>query len=273
MKNYFVLLLLGLAIFNNGCSRSEKIRFDGIYQSETDYDFRKFFRFYPDGTVIVASSTGEATDVIKWLKKEKYIDDGGSNGKYEIKLDKIDFTTTANYGTIVYEGNIIDDNKIKLKIKSLINGNESEKTIFFIKINEDFIEKYPSSVYADSAMSRIWQNTIAKESIYAFENYIKKYPSSAYVDSAENRIKGLMHTRGKLVSIAVSFSLDEAVSGEVKKLYYEGALNLRKNNGKMIRALCPKSLIDSIKGGQILEVEFDKELHNYKVIKIIEDSK
>ena len=79
--------------------------------------------------------------------------------------------------------------------------------------------------------------------------------------------------QGKVVGVKTSFSLDEAVSGEIKNMYYEGALILEKSNGEEVEAICDKSLYKNIKGGQILEIEFDKTLNSWKVVKIISDPK
>lgn len=127
-----VLLLIILLTFNYSCSTKEKIRFDGVYQSETKDNFRDYYRFYSDGTVIQTNSRGNVTAVIKWLKKGKEV---LHRGKYNIKFKKIYFYTTSSNGTCIYEGEIINENKIKLKIKSLMNGHEAEKMIYFIKVD------------------------------------------------------------------------------------------------------------------------------------------
>jgi len=64
----------------------------------------------------------------------------------------------------------------------------------------------------------------------------------------------------KVVGVKTSFSLNEALSGDIKNMYYEGALVLETSNGEEVEALCDTSLIKNIKGGQMLEIEFDKEL-------------
>lgn len=79
--------------------------------------------------------------------------------------------------------------------------------------------------------------------------------------------------QGKVVGVKASVSLNEAFSGEIKNMYYEGALILEKSNGEKVEALCDKSLIENIKGGQILEIAFDKTLNSWKVVKIISDPK
>ncbi|NLT52714.1 MAG: hypothetical protein GXX85_17560 [Ignavibacteria bacterium] len=123
------------------------VRFDGLYQTQTDiesrhyfrfysdstvitdFESRHFLRFYPDSTVISVTSTGVATDVIKWLTKPY-----DNQGKFEVKGDRIYFTTTSSYGTVVYEGFIDSEYLLKLKTISLINGQESEKLFYFIKL-------------------------------------------------------------------------------------------------------------------------------------------
>ena len=145
-----------------------------------------------------------------------------------------------------------------------------KNTIAMESINafDEYIDKYPDSKYADSAKIRIWKKTKSIESIKAFEKFIDWYPSSAFVDSAKIEIKDLTYTQGTLFGVGVSFTLDD---GKIKKMYYENDLVLKKTDGKKIRAICPISLINDIKGGQMLEVEFDKELNKYKVVKIVED--
>lgn len=131
------LILFFLAVFSlkaysqtGIATQTGAVRFDGLYQTETDTveHYRSFLRFYADSTVISVTSTGEAKDVIKWLKKP-YKD----QGIYEIKNNIIRFSTTSSYGTVVYTGILNDDYKLTLKTKSLINGNESEQTFYFIK--------------------------------------------------------------------------------------------------------------------------------------------
>lgn len=120
---------------NAELGQENDIRFDGFYQSPTENNIRKFFRFYPDGSVIEATTEAEANDIAPWFKKENFIHDYHSIGKYEIHEDKIHFSTTASgYGTIVYEGTLNPAAKMHLKSKSLINGKESEYTIYFIEI-------------------------------------------------------------------------------------------------------------------------------------------
>lgn len=142
-----------------------------------------------------------------------------------------------------------------------------------IQVYEKFIDKYPSSVYVDSAKFRIWIKIKEIDSIITYEKYIDKYPNGIYTDSAKESLNNLIYTQGKVVKVTVSFSLDEAVRGRVKNMYYEGALILKKDDGKEIKTLCPIEMVENIRGGQMLEVEFDKELNNYKVVKIVEEPK
>ncbi len=131
MKQSVIITFIFLFSIIQAFSQTHKaVRFDGLYQSETNNNSRHFLRFYSDSTVISVTSTGEATDVIKWLKKP--FDD---KGKYEIKGNKIYFTTSlSDFGTVVYEGVIYSEYKLQLKVKSLINGYVSENLFYFIKL-------------------------------------------------------------------------------------------------------------------------------------------
>jgi len=129
---FFLIIISFNAYSQSGViTQSGVVRFDGLYQTETDSveHYRSFLRFYADSTVISVTSTGEAKDIIKWLKKP-YKD----QGVYEIKNNNIRFSTTSSYGTVVYTGVINDEYKLTLKTKSLINGNESEEIFYFIKM-------------------------------------------------------------------------------------------------------------------------------------------
>jgi hypothetical protein len=103
-----------------------------LYQSKTIDGSRDFLRFYSDGIVLSVGTTGEVTDLIKWFKKP-YDQPYQSRGKFEIKKDKVYFTTTSSAGTVFYEGKVESEFKLFLKTKSLINGYEDEKVFYFIK--------------------------------------------------------------------------------------------------------------------------------------------
>jgi hypothetical protein len=122
-------------VMNDGSGQKNKIRFDGVYQSSSENKIRKFFRFYSDGTVIEATTEAEVNELRRWFRKEKFIHDYHSIGTYEVKGEKIYFSTKASgYGVVVYEVTLSSESEINLKSKSLINGNESEYTANFIMI-------------------------------------------------------------------------------------------------------------------------------------------
>lgn len=125
------LFVFSISIYNVNSQTKSLIRFDGLYQSETEDNSREFLRFYDDGTVLSVISSINAKDLIKWFKKEKNSNQF-QKGKYEINDNKIYFTTTDKYGTVVYQG-IIDEYKLTLKTKSLINNAESTSIFYFIK--------------------------------------------------------------------------------------------------------------------------------------------
>ena len=132
MKNTLILVFLFCVSTIQVFSQNQNtVRFDGLYQTETseESDLRAFLRFYADSSVISTTTTGEATDVIKWLKKPY-----DNQGKFEIKGNKLYFTTTSSYGTVVYEGIIESEYRLILKTKSLINGYVDEKSYYFIKL-------------------------------------------------------------------------------------------------------------------------------------------
>lgn len=76
--------------------------------------------------------------------------------------------------------------------------------------------------------------------------------------------------RGKLSGVNVSMSLSDAVKGEMKDVYYNGTLVITLDDGKEVDALCKKEMAENLKGGQMLEIEYDDALKNWVVKKIIE---
>lgn len=127
-QSFIIVFLFCISAIQVFSQSSIEVRFDGLYQSGTNGDSRYFLRFYSDSTVISVTSTGQATDVIKWFKKPF-----NDQGKYEINGNKIYFTTTSSYGTVVYEGIIDSEYKITLTVISLINGHKSKEIYYFIK--------------------------------------------------------------------------------------------------------------------------------------------
>ena len=128
-----LILIIIFKSFNVSSQTNEFIRFDGVYQSETQGDYRQFIRFYQDGTVITVSCTCEVKGIEAWFNKENLKDEDDSSGKYEIKETKIYFTSTSSYGTVVYYGTLTNEYTINLNIKSLINDYENQETYYFIK--------------------------------------------------------------------------------------------------------------------------------------------
>lgn len=131
MKGIFISTLLCVATIQV-FSQTLKVRYDGLYQTQTKGDSRDFLRFYSDNIVLSVGTRGEVRDLIKWFKKP-YNRPSDCRGKYEIINDKIYFTTTSSAGTVVYEGIIETKFKLRLKKKSLINGYEEEEVYYFIK--------------------------------------------------------------------------------------------------------------------------------------------
>jgi hypothetical protein len=126
MKKTFlalVFLFTTLGIF----AQNSNVRYDGVYRSERG-DSYHYIKFYPDDTVISVTSTGEPNEMTEWFSKP--YDDSGI---YKIKKKKISFNSTSSYGTVLYRGKIVSEDKMILKIESLINGYKTEETFCFFK--------------------------------------------------------------------------------------------------------------------------------------------
>jgi hypothetical protein len=116
------------------------VQFVGIYESkceledeDDDEGSQHYLRFYPDKKVISVGTDCEGTaDELKdWFHIKA---DQVSKGTYEIKGAKIWFSTTSRIGTVNYWGQITTDNVIKVKWKSLINGEKGRHEYKFIEM-------------------------------------------------------------------------------------------------------------------------------------------
>jgi hypothetical protein len=131
-----IVTLLTQASYSFSQSK-EKVRFDGLYQTVSEIDSisnvtsYRYLRFYPDGKVLSVTSTDNVYYLKKWFNlKQK----NPSVGIYELTAKRIYFTTTSNYGTVVYDGQINDKYYLDLSVKSLINGHLSQVKYYFVKV-------------------------------------------------------------------------------------------------------------------------------------------
>lgn len=97
------------------------IRYDGVYYHK-ESGCSNYFRFYDDGIVINACSTGTIYEIKKWFNKE-HLNSG--RGKYKIIGNKVSFQSKSKEGTIDYNG-IILPNKLVMDTHSNINGYNSK---------------------------------------------------------------------------------------------------------------------------------------------------
>jgi len=131
---YFVVATFSISVVFTSCTKN--VRFDGFYQTQSKEDYKSFLRFYSDSTVLSVTTDGdaEASNLISWFKKP-FDNPHHSKGKYEIKENKISFTTDSSNGKVVYKGTIESENKLILNFKSLINGYEGKEVYYFIKLD------------------------------------------------------------------------------------------------------------------------------------------
>jgi hypothetical protein len=103
------------------------VRYDGLYQSPKEYStYWRYLRFYEDGTVLKVSAMG--TPSTRWFNKQHKL---VSKGTYSIHGDRIKFSATSPYGTVDYEGTILETGEIKLNTHSRINGHRDTLTFRF----------------------------------------------------------------------------------------------------------------------------------------------
>jgi hypothetical protein len=127
------ILILGLAVILTSCAKigdhETALRFDGIYQSERTGDYWYYLRFYPDGTVIEVSSTGQPNDLRQWFTKEH---DGVSTGKVTLKGKRISFSAVSSAGSVDYDGELVG-NQLRLHSYCHINEHRSNNLYVFVR--------------------------------------------------------------------------------------------------------------------------------------------
>jgi hypothetical protein len=73
---------------------------------------------------------------------------------------------------------------------------------------------------------------------------------------------------GKVTGVAGSVSASEATAGKISNMA-DMQLIITKANGKEIRALCPKDILEKLRGGQLVEIEKMKDTDKWMVTKIL----
>ncbi len=114
------------------------IRFDGLYQAEQD-DYYTYLRFFGDGTVITANSSGQPEEVVGWFQKgHPFV----STGVYTINGDEISFSAAGAGITNEYNGQLTDQ-ILSLRSYSQINGFQEEYEYRFVELFTALFEGDP----------------------------------------------------------------------------------------------------------------------------------
>ena len=111
-----------------------ELRFDGLYvQGTPRAQYRQFVRFYENGAVVSTMSTGQAYQVMQWLKegvKEGF-------GEYTLKGGKVKFTIHySNLKPVDHVGVLQESGELEMTWHSHINGFRGEATFKFLTWEE-----------------------------------------------------------------------------------------------------------------------------------------
>ncbi|MFN3968879.1 hypothetical protein [Flavobacterium sp.] len=140
MKSIFLILLLPLLSVKQPETKS--VRFDGLYVTQCSFEDdiegdKQYLRFYPNGKVISIPTDcqGDGVEVSSWFyidnKEIEYL----NVGEYRINGNQIAFSTVSKVGIVEYKGKITKEGVLKLKYKSLINGDRGNEEFKFYQIN------------------------------------------------------------------------------------------------------------------------------------------
>ncbi|MEP7317465.1 MAG: hypothetical protein ABI921_01950 [Panacibacter sp.] len=140
MKSLFSILTLIYSLSTYGQSdKKSLLNFDGYYQTDCyiekgdDEGSQDYLRFYANGKVINVGTDCEGTisELIDWFNINA---EQVGKGDYELKGNRILFSTKSKTGIIKYKGRIKKDGRIKLKWKSQINGSRGHDKYKFIPV-------------------------------------------------------------------------------------------------------------------------------------------
>ena len=130
-----ISIAIFLVLFSMSSNAQKEMSYDGYYVSIPDSTsmsmFKYYLRFYPDGTVIGVTTAGKPVNLIPWFKKENKTP---SKGAFTFTDSTIKFSMTSEQGEVNYDGKITGDNKLVLKVKSLINKYEGKEEYAFMKM-------------------------------------------------------------------------------------------------------------------------------------------
>jgi hypothetical protein len=102
-----------------------ELRYSGLYQSKgtgsKERGYSHFVRFFEDGIVITATSSGTPQDLARWFTKEFTKSKYGQSGRFFIDGSLLRFSSFSREGSVDYEGEILADGLI-LRSHSHING-------------------------------------------------------------------------------------------------------------------------------------------------------
>ena len=104
------------------------IRFDGVYQTPVGGSLFLYFRFYPDGSVVSALSTGTATQVAKFLRRHLEV---SGDGFYSISGDRVKLRVVTRRGEVDYWGRIGRDSLQLFSYSNVTNRRDTRQYKFF----------------------------------------------------------------------------------------------------------------------------------------------
>lgn len=105
------------------------LRYDGLYYAENS-PCGSYLRFYADGTVLQASTSGRPEQIARWFSKTHT---EVPRGTYTVRGGSIGFSTVSSEGTVAYEGQV-SGGAIDLNTHSHINGHKAQETYSFVQV-------------------------------------------------------------------------------------------------------------------------------------------
>lgn len=122
MKRLYILIFMaGMLLAVTGCQ--SPLHFEGLYRAKVN-NGHSYLRFYPDGTVLTASSAKMPGEVARWFDKDNIF----TKGYYKVEGTGLKFTIMDKYSSFDYSG-IVSRKRLKLKVFNR-NGDEPQELVY-----------------------------------------------------------------------------------------------------------------------------------------------
>jgi hypothetical protein len=124
-----------------------------------------------------------------------------------------------------------------------------------------------------SGESSDWENAKTQNTVQVYKQFIKDHPQSIYKDSASIMMNELINPKGIVVSVPITLSMQEAVSGQIDNLNFSGnTVKVKLNNGEKVEAIATEEQMEEAFNGKNIATLEKITDNQWKVLKLEENT-